>query len=73
MYLAAELGYTTGIRVDNDINQSDTLWWVSFIVLPNDIGEISWHNPSIMTNYSGYSTDEKYERCAKYIEFIKSI
>lgn len=67
MYLAASLGYETGIHVDGE--SEDTIWWVSYIILP-DIGEVSWHNPSKVTKYTGYDTNEKYKRCNLYTKRI---
>ena len=73
MYMAACLGYETGIRIDNDESTgSDIIWWVSWIILPNGLGEISWHNPCKMTEWIGYDTEEKYIRCLKYKEYINS-
>ncbi|HSW76717.1 MAG TPA: hypothetical protein VLG50_06715 [Candidatus Saccharimonadales bacterium] len=63
MYLASVLNYETGIRLDS--TDDHILWWVAWIILP-DIGEVSWHNPSKLTVYSEYSTDEKYNRCHSY-------
>lgn len=63
MYLAASVGYVTGIRPDG--TSDNTLWWVSFIILP-EIGEISWHNPSPISHFDGYDTKEKYSRCHRY-------
>jgi len=70
MYLAAALGYETGIRVDDKTDR--LLWWVVYIVLPNNIGEISWHNPSKLTVWSGYDTNEKYDRCERYEKMFKN-
>lgn len=41
---------------------------VAWIILPT--GEVSWHNPSEVTKYSGYNTEEKYK---KYINIITKI
>lgn len=70
MYLSASLGYVTGIRMDDDAEDEHNKWWVAFIILPNGIGEISWHNPTIKSVFSGYDVTEKYLRCAKYMDFV---
>ena len=69
MFLASVLGYETGVRIDTDMGSDECMWWISFIILPG-IGEVSWHNPSKIRLYDGYSTDEKYDRCHKYIELF---
>jgi hypothetical protein len=71
MYLASMLDYETGIRVDTEMG-SDILWWISFIILPN-FGEISWHNPSSIREYDGYSTKEKYKRCNDYSNLVNDL
>lgn len=54
------LGLVCGIRVVDDIN-----WPVLFTNLPT--GEISWHIEAIDQKYSGYSTQDKFDRINKYI------
>jgi len=73
MWLASALGYVTGIRVDDGPDTNEFLWWVSFIILPDGIGEISWHNPSSIKKYDGYSTRDKYDRCQLYANSINKL
>lgn len=60
--LAKSIGYETGIRFDKDSGKD---WYVVFIVLPGD-KEISWHLPCSKREYTGYSCEEKYQRCKDY-------
>lgn len=61
--LAVSLKYKTGIREEEDGE-------VKYIVLPNDIGEVGWHNTLIVSKYDGGSTDAKYEKCEKYVNYV---
>lgn len=66
--VAAQLGYTCGVRYDKD-NINGTEWPVVCIMLPT-VGEISWHCPAYKGVYDGYSTEFKYQRVATYCKAV---
>ena len=62
LYLANELGYESGIRID----PSEPDWPVVYIELPT--GQVSWHMPCHKYEWDGHSTEEKYERIRSFCE-----
>jgi len=61
IYLAAALGYKSGVRLDVE----DPNWPVFVIDLPT--GQVAWHLPAVAVAYDGHSIKDKYERCRKFI------
>ena len=60
MQEASALGYEVGFRID----PSEPEWPVLFIELPT--GQVSWHMPQHARPWDGHTTDEKFERIARY-------
>ncbi|CAH6421248.1 Hypothetical protein UVM_LOCUS423 [uncultured virus] len=61
---AFELKLEAGIRIDPSCDPS---WVVVQIELPvPNGGQISWHVPTVETDYDGHSTAEKYDRIRRY-------
>ena len=61
---AKRLGYKAGIRVD----ANELAWPIVCIVLPDAIGEVSWHCPAYDVPYTNYDTVEKYRRAQQYVK-----
>jgi hypothetical protein len=57
--LALQLGWSAGIRMDEDSPQ----WPVAYIVLPT--GQVSWHLPRFPHTYDLHSVVDKYARIAE--------
>jgi hypothetical protein len=62
---AAAAGFKAGIRIDF----AEPTWPTVYIELPT--GQISWHLPEHPTEYDGHTTEEKYDRIAKYVASVK--
>ena len=61
MYLARELGYSAGFRIDLDCLH----WPVAFIELPT--GQVSWHMPEHEIAWDGHTNEEKYNRIGAFL------
>lgn len=59
--VAAQSGWPHGIRID----PADPEWPVVYVELPV-AGQVSWHVPQYADPWDGHTTDEKYERAARY-------
>lgn len=70
---AKRLGYKAGIRVDakdlaGPVDANERAWPIVCIVLPDAIGEVSWHCPAYDVPYTNYDTVEKYRRAQQYVK-----
>lgn len=64
--LACALGMACGVRID----PIEPEWPAIYIELPT--GQVSWHLPVHAVAWDGHTTEEKYARIAKFIEFVTS-
>ena len=59
---AHRAGLEVGFRCDT--NEPD--WPVAYIELPS--GQVSWHVPQHARPWDGHSTQEKYQRIARFLQ-----
>lgn len=61
LYLATEIGYSAGIKIDDQ----EPKWPVVFVDLPT--GQVSWHINEYPYAWDGHTTKEKYIRCERFL------
>jgi len=66
--LASQLGYPAGIRYD-PTQETPSAWPVVCIDLPA-VGEVAWHMAAYDKPYTGYTTEDKYQRVAAYCKAV---
>lgn len=58
---AALAGWPCGVRLD----PSEPEWPVIYVDLPG-AGQVSWHVPQYPESWDGHSTQDKYDRAARF-------